>query len=48
MNHREYLFTENFNFMFRDGLEVDELLNLTVKRGDVLVVEDAEHLGHFK
>ncbi len=30
MNHREYLFTENFNFMFRDGLEVDDAIELLV------------------
>ena len=42
-----YLFTEDLNFMLRDGLKLNELLDLTIERGDVLVVQDAEHLRHF-
>jgi hypothetical protein len=33
--------------MLRDRLKLDELLDLTIEGGDVLVVQDAEHLRHF-
>jgi hypothetical protein len=33
--------------MLRDGLKLNELLDLTIEGGDVLVVQDAEHLRHF-
>ena len=36
-----YLFTEYLNFVFRNGLELNELLDLTIEGGDVLVVQDA-------
>jgi hypothetical protein len=39
-----YLFAEDLNFMLRDRLKLDELLDLTIEGGDVLVVQDAEHL----
>ncbi len=39
-----YLFAEDLYFMLRNGLKLDELLDLTIEGGDVLVVQDAEHL----
>lgn len=30
--------------MLRNGLKLNELLDLTIEGGDVLVVQDAEHL----
>ena len=36
-----YLLTEYLNFVLRNGLKLNELLDLTIEGGDVLVVQDA-------
>ena len=40
---RYYLFAKNLDFMFRNGLEVGQLLYLSVENCYVLVVKDAHH-----
>ena len=36
-----YLLTEYLNFVLRNRLKLNELLDLTIESGDVLVVQDA-------
>ena len=36
-----YLLTEYLNFVLRNRLKLNELLDLTIEGGDVLVVQDA-------